>query len=412
MKRTTLLGSFCFLAAVALIGGVLYYNSEKRNIPIVFSPGAMLGSLWNEYKATTLEKGTGRTIDHSRNNISTSEGESYTMLRAVWMDDKATFDSSWKWTRENLRHTDDSLFAWLFGKRTDGTFGVLTDRGGQNTASDADSDIALALSFAYYRFGDESYLVDARKTISDIWKEEVVTIKGVPYLAANNIEKKSVDRIVVNPSYLSPYAYRVFAQLDPAHPWNALVDSSYAVLAKSASLPLDGPKAAGVMPDWIAISRSTGAISAVTGTALTTHYGYDALRAPWRIALDWQWHGEPRARSVLAESGFLATEWNQKHELLPAYAHDGTPIATGESPAMYGGSLGYFLVEKPNLAQEVYLSKLQVLYSPDTQTWKKQLSYYDDNWVWFGMALYHGALTDLSVESSRTATSAKVSSSE
>lgn len=399
MKRTTLLGILFFCFAFAVVGGVLYYNSERRNIPIVFAPQTMLGSLWGKYKLTILEPKTLRALDASRDNITTSEGQSYTMLRAVWMDDKATFDTAWKWTKDNLRRDDNLLFSWLFGRRPDGSYGVLSERGGANSASDADTDIALALIFAHARWGDQAYLNEARALLADIWKHEVVHIKGIPYLAANNVEKDSPDRIIVNPSYLSPYAYRIFATVDKARPWGLLVDSSYVLLEKSAALGLDTKKSVGLPPDWIAINRTTGAVTAAPGTTLKTDYGFDAIRTPWRLALDWQWNEEERAHKLLGSMGFLAREYRTKGMLASTYSHDGKVVLASESPAVYGGSIGALMVTDPDLAKEMYLSKLQVLYTPDTSSWKNPLSYYDDNWAWFGMALYHGMLRDLSLTS-------------
>ncbi len=125
--------------AVIMLSVVWYKNSPHGGIPIIFSDKNMLGYLWDDYKAEYIEAGTGRAVDKQQGNITTSEGQSYTMLRAVWMDDKPTFDLAYKWTNENLKRKEDHLFAWLFGKKADGTYGVLTDKGGYNTASDADT---------------------------------------------------------------------------------------------------------------------------------------------------------------------------------------------------------------------------------------------------------------------------------
>jgi hypothetical protein len=111
--------------------GVVAAIFLTRSAPLTFSPLEILGGTWYTYKLEGLEPGTGRTIDRSRGNITTSEGESYTMLRAVWMDDKPTFDTSWQWTKDNLHRPHDQLFAWLFGERPDGTYGVLTARAGR-----------------------------------------------------------------------------------------------------------------------------------------------------------------------------------------------------------------------------------------------------------------------------------------
>src|ERR1700710_1317714 len=144
---TKLLGYVLVGAAVIVLLVVIYRNSGKSNVPLVFTPEQILNSTWLNYKTEYLEPTTSRTLDKQNNNITTSEGESYTMLRSVWLGDKSTFDNSWSFTRDNMQHKNDALFSWLYGKQQDGSFGVLTAQGGTASASDADSDIALSLVF-------------------------------------------------------------------------------------------------------------------------------------------------------------------------------------------------------------------------------------------------------------------------
>jgi endoglucanase len=381
--------------AVIIMVTVLYKNNAKRHVPIVFSAKNMTGALWERYKLEYLEPTTFRALDKQRENITTSEGQSYSMLRAVWLDDHATFDSVWKWTKDNLRREDDNLFSWLFGRKPNGSYGIITEMGGVNTASDADTDIALALLFAYARWKEPHYLEDAKAIISDIWNEEVVLINGRPYLSANNIEKNYQDDVVINPSYFAPYAYRIFGTIDKEHDWATLVDTSYDVIARSIVYNLDKDESAKLPPNWIEIGRADGAIKPPTEKNLTTDYSFDALRLPWRIALDWQWNKEPRAEKILKSMEFLSREWKDNRALYSEYGHDGKALEKSELPAMYGGSIGALMAIDSVQAKEVYETKLQSLYSPDEQGWKERLGYYDDNWAWFGIALYNGLLPNL-----------------
>jgi endo-1,4-beta-D-glucanase Y len=228
-------GIFLIVVAFIILGFVAYKNSMRRQVPIIFSPRNELAAIWEHYKTEYFEPSTNRVLDRQKDNITTSEGESYALLRAVWMDDKTSFDKSLQWSKDNLERQNDHLFSWLFGKRPDGSYGVITSQGGQNTATDADTDIALALVFASGRWNEQHYLGDALTIIHSIWANEVVTINGKPYIVANNIEKDAPQTMVVNPSYLSPYAYRIFAKLDPEHPWMDVVDTSYEVLDQSLS---------------------------------------------------------------------------------------------------------------------------------------------------------------------------------
>lgn len=341
-----------------------------------------------------IEAGTNRTVDKQQQNITTSEGQSYTMLRAVWIDDKPTFDKSWNWTQANLKQPNSALFSWLYGLKPDGSYGVLSERGGVNSASDADIDIALALYLASIRWNQPRYREIALTIIEDIWRQEVIIINGKPVLASNNVEKDNPDQIIVNPSYFAPYAFRKFAQLDTSRAWLDLVQSSYDILERSTAANLDRSSTANLPPDWITVDRQTGEIKPITSGNLTTNFSYDAFRIPWRIAVDWQWNQEPRARTYLTKLQFLNTQWQSTQRLAAIYSHDGLIIGDYEQVAMYGGSLGYFETLERSVASTIIEKKIISNYSPDQNAWKQSLGYYDDNWAWFGLALHEGFISD------------------
>ncbi len=395
--KIKIFGAFLILLAIVIFASVAYRNSKKSEQPVIFSPPFMLQALWGVYKNVYWDATTGRTIDKQSNNITTSEGQSYTMLRAVWENDKPTFDKTWSWTQANLQHTNDHLFAWLYGTRSDGTTGILTDQNGQNSAADADSDIALALLFASSRWQDPSYAAAAKNIISDIWADEVVAVNNVPYLVADNLEKNSSTTVLIDPSYLAPYSYRIFAQVDSAHDWNALVQSSYSIIQQSMAYPLDKTTSANIPPDWVALDRQTGQLEAPNSSnaSTTTDFGYDALRVPFRLALDYAWNHDSQDLQLLDDMGFLGQQWQANQKLDVTYGHDGSVVSDLEAPAMYGGTIGYFIDADSSQAANVYKNKLETLFSPDTESWKQAMSYYDDNWAWFGMALYNNQLPNL-----------------
>ena len=396
MTRAQLFSGSLILSALTIVGSVGYLNSRKRSIPIVFSAKSMLAELWNTYKRNTLEPGSFRTLDKQKDNITTSEGESYTMLRAVWEDDKPTFDISLKWTRDNLKRPSDSLPSWLYGERPDGTYGILTNRNGQNTASDADTDMALSLIFAGSRWNDSAYLDTANFMVRDIWRQDVVIVAGKPVMTGNNQEQFNPKQVIVNPSYFAPYAYSIFARIDPTHDWLGLRTNMYSIVDQASAQPLDAARSANIPPDWIALNRSTGVIMALGSADQTTHFSYDAMRLPFRLALDYEWNKAPEAKLLLAHFGFLDQQWKVGGKILTAYDHLGAPVAPlQEAPAIYGGTLGYFISADPAAADQIYIFKLRSLYDPNKQSWTTTLGYYDDNWAWFGMALYLHQLPNL-----------------
>jgi endoglucanase len=402
-RRRTRTGAVALAVLLLAVAAVVRYQDDVRRAvetvaadqPIVASDRTLLSDLWRAYKDRYLEEGTRRTLDLQADDITTSEGQSYTMLRAVWMDDQETFADSWQWTKDNLQR-GDSLMAWKFGELPDGSYGIQTHVGGGNTATDADVDIAFALLMAYSRWKDDDHLYDALPIIESIWEKDVVRVGDRWVLAANDLERIGADGIVVNPSYLAPYAYRVFAQVDEDHDWAGLVDDSYALLADLQDQPLDAGSAAGLPPNWVSVDRRTGELGAPAGE-LTTRFGYDALRLPWRLALDHRWYGDPRALRLLEGQDLLAREWADEHRLAAEYDRDGTPAADYEAPAMYGAVMGFFDVVRPELADEVYAEKLLPHYDVDDRDVAGNLGYYDSNWVWFGMALHLDQLPNLNV---------------
>src|SRR5688572_18211680 len=125
MPKKKTLGIILLLLAVVTFGLLWYKNRPNAGIPLVFSSRNMFDSIWRNYKANYVEEGTFRTINKQQENVTTSEGQSYTMLRAVIMDDQETFDGAWQWTKDNLGREEDNLLSWLFGKDDDGEYKVL-----------------------------------------------------------------------------------------------------------------------------------------------------------------------------------------------------------------------------------------------------------------------------------------------
>lgn len=379
------LGLFLFIA-------VLYANSQFSTQTRTFSPYSLLNASWENYK-TRFINNDGRVIDYSQNAVTTSEGQSYAMLRAVWIDDKTAFDKAWNWTRNDLKRPNDHLLAWHWGKKQNGSYGVL-ENGGDNSASDADSDVALALILAAHRWQDEKYLNDAKPLLSDLWQKETATAAGKRYLIAGNWAQDA-NTLVINPSYFAPYAWRIFATVDKTHDWNSLIAPAYDLLQQAGQQPLDKDHAVGLPPDWVAVDRKTGDLHAPNLPNLTTNYGFDAMRIPWRISLDYQWNHEQRAKDYLQSFQFLAQNYTNNGKLASTYSHDGQVVQDSENPVMYSTIVGAFMVTDQDLAKKVYQDKILRLYSNDSNSFNKDLPYYEQNWLWFGAALYNNHLEKL-----------------
>lgn len=355
----------------------------------------LLGQLWQTYKQRYVQQ-DGRVKDPQRADATTSEGQSYALLRAFWQDDRATFDSVLNWSINNLQlPRGDKLFAYLWGKTPDNVWKVLDPA----VATDADQDIAFALLLAWRKWNDPRYQTLAQQIMTDLWNKTIVTINGQPYLTAGDWSP-TLERPVLNPSYFAPYQYRLFAQFDSdkRHNWLALVDTSYQVIQGCTTNKLDATVGK-LPPNWCAIDKQSGAlISALDQDKnFDSNYGYDAFRTLWRLSLDYRWNGEKRAMSYLQTLDVLRDEWKTKQKLAIIYDHAGQPKDSGEDLGIYGGGgLGLFLTIDPAVADQIVgLKLLPALRSagkddPDPAHFDatKARTYYAQNWAWFGLALY------------------------
>jgi endoglucanase len=346
---------------------------------------------WESYKNRFIQDG--RVIDPA-GNVTTSEGQAYALLRAVYVDDRATFDAVWRWTQANLQVRDDELLAWRWGERPDGTTGLL-DMG---AAADADVDAALALLFAARQWDEPAYQQAAMPILRAIWEQETAVVAGQRVATAGDWAAPPGQPVIVNPSYFAPYAYRIFAAADPDRPWGTLVDSTYAVLERIADTPELGGQV-GLVPNWVALDPTTGAPRPADGfDAYGREFSYDASRLPWRLAVDWLWFTEPRAQAALTALELPRRELAEKGRLMAAYGLDGAPTVDYEALSMYAGALGSLLVDSDrDRVHRVFAEQILRHYvdGPTGAHWGDPQNYYDQNWAWFATALMDGGLSNL-----------------
>ena len=152
---------------------------------------------------------------------------------------------------------------------------------------------------------------------------------------------------------------------------------------------------AGLPPNWCAISRATGRAVSFPTIANANDYGYDAFRVMWRVAVDAAWNDEPRARAYLDGSTFLRDQWSRDQRLDPVYAHDGSVVSSYDDPTIYGGDIGNFIVTDPAGAAQIEQLLLASFHGTTPAYFGDAQNYYEQNWVWFGLALSGGALVDL-----------------
>jgi endoglucanase len=340
----------------------------------------LLQESWDAYRKRFIQ-GDGRVIDWEDRDKSTSEGQAYAMLRSVFANDRDSFDRTLGWAERNLRRqtaqgqTQDSLWAWKWGKDTKGAWIQLDP----NFASDADIDACYALILAAKRWQHPAYLDLAKTKLKDLWQNSTIAVRDQRFLLPGpEVAFRQGNLIKLNPSYFAPYAFRLFSQVDPDRDWLALVDSSYAVLQDSARL-----SKVGLPSDWVGLDRQTGAYKALTEPVVSL-YSFDATRVWWRIALDAELYQEPRAEQYLRKSlSHLQALWRSQSQIPARIDLQGQATVNYDATSQYAMLYPALKLIDPDLGREIYQQKLLPRYRGGF--WDNDSAYYTQNLAWLGL---------------------------
>jgi endo-1,4-beta-D-glucanase Y len=352
--------------------GIYKVNSEKDKV---------MSDSWRFYKKSFL-KNYGQVIDPST-NITTSESQSYAMLRAVWMSDRNTFDEVWTWTKNHLQfRTQDKLFSWLWKDNR------VADSG---TASDADIDISLALLFAAKRWQEPLYEKEASDIIHDIWKNEVVKINN-QFVLVSSANSSRKEGYLVNPSYFSPHAYHIFSQVDSTHPWNNLVQDTYKLLTdiqNSSNKEI-------LIPNWILITpngKSESAKAYIKDAA--DIYGYDAFRTYFRLYLSYLWFNDTQAKNILKIPGdFFISVYKSNKPIEATYQTNGKPASDYRDLSTILGALSAITVFDSSVSGKIFTETYDSGYN-ELGYWGDSGNYYNQNWAWFAESMQKNRLINI-----------------
>jgi endoglucanase len=238
-----------------------------------------LQSEYDAWKAAHVQACSNGSSVVVRDGDVVSVGIGYGMLLAVGMSEQTLFDGFWKYYQD---HLDSS---GLMNMQT----GVCDGPGNnnQNASTDADLDAAMALVQAAARWPNGGYLAKAQALTTKIIQFESDTCDGrrvlCPGDAFGGCNDPNDQRI--NPSYFSPGYYKVFAHYfsEQASTWLALADGSYQLYA------IYQARMSNLVPDW----------SGPDGSDTGYMYWYDACRTPFRVAVDYAWTGDTRAKTFM-----------------------------------------------------------------------------------------------------------------
>ena len=215
---------------------------------------------WDTFKAQFINEGGRVVSDDDGGGQTYSEGQGYALFFALVANDRPMFDKLLRWTENNLCAGDMTarLPAWLWGKRPDGTWGVID----ANAASDADLWIAYALGEAGRLWNERSYRALSALLAARVLREETADIPGLgpTLLPAPKGFVQPNGRWRLNPSYMPMHLMHWLAAGDADPQWKLLVDSSLKVIRGSS------PK--GFTPDWTVYDAKQGfLVDTLTGQA-------------------------------------------------------------------------------------------------------------------------------------------------
>ncbi|MFP5220825.1 MAG: glycosyl hydrolase family 8 [Acidobacteriota bacterium] len=258
-SRSSFLAGVCALAALLLA-------SPKSVLAADAHPE------WTYYKATFIQK-DGRVIDFFNKQMSHSEGQSFTMYLSLAFDEPELFDTVWTWARNNLATPEsEGLFAWSWGRRDDGSWGVLD----ANNATDGDIFLAWTLLRAGERWKRQDY-IDASRTIARAIRERLTVTSGAyTILLPGRDGFVKQDEVAFNPSYFIFPAFYDLARSGDADFWRKLHASCREVLSKTLAGPLSLP------PDWVLLAKGVFSPWGERGRS----FSYDAIRVPLYLAWD------------------------------------------------------------------------------------------------------------------------------
>ncbi len=300
-------------------------------------------------------------------NSTVSEGISYGMILAVYFDDQALFDDLFQYSQHWVDET--GLMHWYIDPRGETACpGNIDDCGG---ATDADQDIAFALVMADQQWGgqgalDRSYRDYALRQIALV-KEHEVHESGI--VKPGNLWG---GPDALNLSYFAPAFYRIFGTYsDDEAFWHHVIDVNYKVLFDTLNAQ-NGNADNGLVPAWSNVAGEP--VEAFPGAL--TYYQTDSVRTPIRLAQDYCWFGDERAKAYLDKVNRFFVQVGADR-ISDGYLLDGTPhpevgpleesasavfVAAAGVAAMAGGADPAFVERAYDLLKSLELNIRSVYY--------------------------------------------------
>ncbi len=332
---------------------------------------------WKSYKKKfVLRSGCVQRPESDYDTV--SEGQAYSMLFSVFMNDKKTFDLIYRWTEEHLSRYErngDHLLAWYWKD------GNVED---WMPASDADCDYAFALMLASYKWREKAYVEKAVSIINDVMKYE--TVRGNSnrlFLLPGMWGNQEDETLIQNPSYYHPASFRLFYENTQDSRWLDLIETGYWILSQTANR-LGNINGCGLTPDWCTVD-SKGNVLIAEGKS--NNYGWEAIRVPMQVGLDVLWYKSEKGREIL-EKIYYALKYSNAEpgDIKAVYSYTGEPVVKYSSLAATG--MAYFAAQVLNYKTDILKPLLKNIINEDSSI----QNYYGQSLAFYPLALEGGIL--------------------
>jgi len=330
---------------------------------------------WDQYAKHFLSP-QARVIDPDRNDMTTSEGQSYALFFSLVANDRSSFQNILAWTDNNLARGDVSknLPAWSWGRNSDGSWGVLDP----NSASDSDLWIAYSLTEAGTLWGEPNYIRKGKELLSLIAQTEVANVPhaGPVMIPGKTGFHRGSDEWVLNPSYLPLPLLFAANHYAPQGPWKQMALNLPRWLAQAHPV--------GFAMDWVKCDAK-GCSPAVwpENSSGPARGSYDAIRV-------YLWAGmtakeTPGAAKVL-EMFSPMLRFVKAHSVSPeSVTADGT-ILSASGPASFSAALIPFAVSSGEQGVAGRLQQnVEAEISKTTGLLGNPPAYYEQNLALFGL---------------------------
>ncbi len=331
------------------------------------------GQFWNDYQKVFLDS-QGRVIDWAEGGVTTSEGQSYALFFALVANQPRVFAKILDWTENNLAHgqLSDRLPAWRWGKRPDGSWGILSD----NHAADSDLWIAYDLLQAGRLWKNPQYSALGKALAEHVAKDEVQVMRGAgPMLVPGEKYFRLGSTLVINPSYLPPFLLASLAEMIPDGPWSAMLQHLPGVLRRVSPF--------GFTPDWVAYDPDRGYFPAPQGV----DGSYNAIRV-------YLWAGMTNLKTAEAKK-IIRALWGMamylhSNDLPPLKEDYQTGQAEGNGPSGFSAAVIPLLYRyHMNSEIQTQLIRLSAEHNPDTGLYgHPPVHYYNQNLALFALGWY------------------------